>query len=75
MEDGKRISEDVEHLDNDDLSQVSGGIEDRRLIFTFSIECHSCGDKYIFEHFEPPRTCRMCGSNNLMAYFIGARDL
>ena len=75
MEDSKRISEDVEHLDNDDLSQVSGGIEDRRKIFTFSIECHSCGDKYIFEHFEPPRTCRMCGGKNFMANIIGVRDL
>lgn len=75
MEDNERTPEDVEHLDNDDLSQVSGGIEDRRQIYIFSVECHSCGDKYIFEHIEPPHACRMCGSNNLMAYFIGARDL
>lgn len=60
MEDNKHMPEGVERLDNDDLSQVSGG---RLVAQIWHVKCSKCGADYICETSmmsEPPWFCREC---------------
>ena len=60
MEDNKHMPEGVERLDNDDLSQVSGG---RLVAQIWHVQCSKCGADYICEASmmsESPWFCREC---------------
>ena len=73
MEDNKRIPEGVERLDNEGLSQVSGG----KLVGQLRhVKCSKCGADYTRETSmmsEPPHFCRECDAR-IRAEFIGFHE-
>ena len=73
MEDGKRMPEGVERLDNDDLSQVSGG---KLVGQIWHVKCSKCGADYTRETSmmsEPPHFCRECDAR-ICAELIGYHE-